>query len=193
MDIFSQVRQGIDDFGMCWNAFDAADEEARKVVAAVGERIERDKAAHVEQVETLTAQSMDQTRPEVLRKLAVRELEQMKGRTFGPSEDETAAFYSTLSDAQAALHEAAKAKAKLEELFEAAKVELRRMKAKAYEENARDTNLAKRWIESRREDFDRLSEKSDASSGADIAKTFFESKQKGFGQLPGDVYGYVRE
>ena len=193
MDIFSQVKQGIEDFGMCWNAFDAADEEARKVIAVVGERIERDQAAHIERVETLTAQSLDPARPEILRKLALRELDQMKGRTFGPSEDEIAAFYSALSDEQAALQEATKVKAKLEELFEAAKVELRKMRTEAYENNTRDTNLAKRWIESRREDFDRLSETSDASSGADIAKTFFESKQKGFGQLPGDVYRYVRE
>ena len=173
MDIFAQLRQSIEDFGMYWKAFDAADEEARKVVSAVGERIERDKAAHAERVEALTAQSQDPARPEVLRKLAVRELEQMKGRTFGPSEDETAAFYSTLSDAQAALHEAAKAKSKLEELFEAAKVELRKMRTEAYENNTRDTILSERRIESRREDFDRLSEEAAASSGADISKRFF--------------------
>ena len=178
---------------MCWNAFDAADEEARKVIAVVGERIERDKAAHVERVETLTAQSIDLGRPKVLRKLDARELEQMKGRTFGPSEDETAAFYSTLSDAQTALREAAKAKTNLEELFEAAKVELRKMRNEAYENNTRNTILSKRRIESRREEFDRLSEAAAASSGADISKRFFESKQKGFGQLPGDVYGYARE
>ena len=65
MDIFSQVKQGIEDFGMCWNAFDAADEEARKVIAVVGERIERDKAAHAERIEALTAQSLDPARPEI--------------------------------------------------------------------------------------------------------------------------------
>ena len=56
------------------------------------ERIRRDKAAHAERVETLTVQSQDPARPEILRKLAGKELERIQGRTFGPSEYETAAF-----------------------------------------------------------------------------------------------------
>ena len=92
MDVFDQVKQAVDDFNLYWKGFSATEQEVKDITAAVEERIRRDKAAHAERVETLTAQSEDPARPEILRKLARKELERIQGYTFGPSEDETAAF-----------------------------------------------------------------------------------------------------
>lgn len=84
MDVFNQLKQTIQDFDVCWTLLEAARKETGDIMAAVLERIEGDKAAHAERVESLTAQSMNQAAPVVLRDLAARELEQIKGRTFGP-------------------------------------------------------------------------------------------------------------
>lgn len=157
MDVFDQLKQTIQDFDVCWTLLEAARKESGDIMAAVLERIEGDKAAHAERVESLTAQSMNQAAPVVLRDLAARELEQIKGRTFGPTEAEKAAFNSSMGGAQAALQEAAKTKIRLDELFEAAKVELRTMKANAYKEHSRDTLLYRGILERRWEEFNILS------------------------------------
>lgn len=157
MDVFDQLKQAIQDFGVCWSLLEAADRETRDIVAAVLERIEGDKAAHAERVESLTAQNMNQATPVILRDLAARELEQIKGHTFGPSEAEKAAFNSSMEGAQAALQEAAKIKIRLDGLFEAAKVELQTMKAGAYKNHSRDTLLYRGILERRWEEFNILS------------------------------------
>lgn len=155
MDVFDQVKQAVDDFNLYWKGFSATEQEVKDITAAVEERIGRDKAAHAERVETLTAQSLDPARPEILRKLAGKELERIQGRTFGPSEDETAAFNSAMNDAYTALREVQKTETKLQGLFEAAKDELQAMKNGTYVN--RDPLLSRRALAGRREVFDRLS------------------------------------
>lgn len=157
MDVFTQLKQTISDFDMCWNLLEAAEREMMDIIYAVSDRIERDKAAHAERVENLTAQSVNQASKAILRELAARELEQIQGRTFGPSESETAAFNSSMNGAQAALLEVKKTRTKLNELFEAAKVELRTMREEAYKNHSRDPLLSERVIKSRWEAFNRLS------------------------------------
>lgn len=155
MDVFDQVKQAVDDFDLYWKGFSATEQEIEDITAAVEERIRRDKAAHAERVETLTAQSEDPARPAILRKLAEKELERIQGRTFGPSEDETAAFNAAMNDAYTALQEVQKTETKLQGLFEAAKNELQAMKNGTYIN--RDPLLSKRALIGRRETFDRLS------------------------------------
>ena len=80
MDIFDQVKQAVDDFDLYWDGFSTTEREAIGVINAVEERIRRDKAAYAERVETLTAQSLDPARPEILRKLAGKELDRLQDR-----------------------------------------------------------------------------------------------------------------
>ena len=155
MDVFDQVKQAVDDFNLYWDGFSTTEREVIDVINAVEERIGRDKAAHAERVETLTAQREDPARPEILRKLAGKELERIQGRTFGPSEDETAAFNAAMNDAYTALREVQKTETKLQGLFEAAKDELQAMKNGTYVN--RDPLLSKRALAGRQEAFDRLS------------------------------------
>lgn len=155
MDIFDQVKQAVDDFDLCWSGFDATEQEVKAVTAAVEEKIGADKAAHAERVETLTAQSQDLARPEILRKLAGKELERIQGRTFGPSEDETAAFDTAVNEAHDALREVQKTGTRLQELIEAAKNELKAIKNRTYLK--RDPLLSKGVLERRWEEFGRLS------------------------------------
>lgn len=155
MDVFDQVKQAVDDFNLYWKGFSATKQEVKDITAAVEERIRRDKAAHAERVETLTAQSLDPARPEILRKLTGKELERIQGRTFGPSEDETAAFNAAMNDAYTALQEVQKAETKLQGFFEAAKNELQAMKNRTYVNC--DPLLSRRALAGIREAFDRLS------------------------------------
>lgn len=113
MDVFNQVKQAVDDFNLYWDGSSTTEREVIDVINAVEERIKKDKAAHAERVETLIVQSEDPARPEILRKLAGKELERIQGRTFGPSEDETAAFDVAMSEANAALREFGKTATKL--------------------------------------------------------------------------------
>lgn len=156
MDVFDQVKQAVDDFNLYWNGFSATEQEVKDITAAVEERIMRDKAAHTELVKTLTAQSEDPARPEILRKLAGKELERIQGCTFGPSEDETAAFNAAMSEAHAALREVGKTATKLQELLDTAKKGLQAIKNSTYQKY--DPTLSRSSLERRRADFKSLSE-----------------------------------
>lgn len=112
------------------------------------------KIAHVERVATLTAQSRDPARPEIVRKLAVQELERLKDREFGPSEDEINAFNGAVQDAKDALKNFVLLESKLRELFQKAKEELDDLRKNTLGNGSMDHELAQSWIVSAQKKFD---------------------------------------
>jgi len=82
MSIFIQVEQTVSDYNVLWTVFRSSAQAAADVTAAVAARIAADRAQADERAATLTAQSRDMTRPEVVRKLAQQELDRLQERTF---------------------------------------------------------------------------------------------------------------
>lgn len=117
MSIFIQVEQTVSDYNVLWTVFRSSAQAAADVTAAVAARIAADRAQADERAATLTAQSRDMTRPEVVRKLAQQELDRLQERTFEPTADEAAAFATATKDAQAALRDFVSVKEKLRILF----------------------------------------------------------------------------
>lgn len=147
MDIFDQLKTVASDHGTLWDAFRASEQAAQDVTAAVDERIRRDKQAHAEMVATLTAQSRDPARPEIVRRLAAQELERLKDRKIGPTKDELAAFNSAMKDAEIALDDPMKIEGKLQGVFEEATATLKKMRTETLGNSSHDPDLARNWIE----------------------------------------------
>lgn len=158
MSIFTQVEQTVSDYNVLWAAFRESAQQAADVTAAVAGRIAADRAATDERIATLTVQSRDPNRPEVVRQLAQKELERMQERAFVPTENETTAFDSAMQDAEAALRDFVATKRKLRDLFEQASGELKTMRANTLGDGSRDDELARRHIVGEQRTFGLLGE-----------------------------------
>lgn len=156
MSIFIQVEQAVSDYNVLWTAFRSNAQAASDVTAAVAARIAADRAQVDERTATLTAQSRDMTRPEVVRKLAQQELDRLQERTFEPTADEVAAFNSAMADAQSALRDFVSVKEKLRTLFGEANQQLKTMRADTLGDGSRDDELARRHLASEQRAFDLL-------------------------------------
>lgn len=156
MSIFIQVEQAISDYNVLWTAFRSNAQAASDVTAAVAARIAADRAQVDERTATLTAQSRDMTRPEVVRKLAQQEFDRLQERIFEPTSAETAAFAAAMEDAQAALRDFISVKEKLRTLFGEANQQLKTMRADTLGDGSRDDELARRHLASEQRAFDLL-------------------------------------
>lgn len=156
MSIFTQVEQTVSDYNVLWTAFRSSAQAAADVTAAVAARIAADRAQVDERTATLTAQSRDIARPEVVRKLAVQELDRLQERIFEPTAVETAAFVAAMEDAQAALRDFVSVKEKLRTLFGEANQQLKTMRADTLGDGSRDDELARRHLASEQRAFDLL-------------------------------------
>ena len=156
MSIFTQVEQAVSDYNVLWTAFRSSAQAAADVTASVAARIAADRAQVDERTATLTAQSRDMTRPEVVRKLAVQELDRLQERIFEPTADEVTAFNSAMADAQAALRDFVAVKEKLRTLFGEADQQLKTMRAGTLGDGSRDDELARRHLGGEQKAFDHL-------------------------------------
>ena len=126
--------------------FKSAKQEAADIVKAIAAWLAADRAVVDERTATLTAQSKDPDRPEVVRRLAQQELDRLQERTFEPTVDETAAFAAVMQDAEAALRDFVATKRKLQALFEQASGELKTMRANTLGDGIHDDELAWRHL-----------------------------------------------
>lgn len=148
MTIFERLSQAVTDYETCWTAFKSAEQQGKDITAAVVARIAADRAQVDERTATLTAQSRDIARPEVVRKLALQELERLQEHIFEPTVDEAAAFAAAMEDARAALRDFSAVKVKLEELFREASEEMKSMRSGTLGNGSRDDDLARKWLDS---------------------------------------------
>lgn len=156
MSIFIQVEQAVSDYNVLWTVFRSSAQAAADVTAAVAARIAADRSQADERTATLTAQSRDMTRPEVVRKLAQQELDRLQDRIFEPTADEVAAFNSAMADAQAALRDFVSVKEKLRTLFGEANQRLKALRGDTLGNGALDDELARRHLDGEQKSFDRL-------------------------------------
>lgn len=156
MSIFIQVEQAVSDYNVLWTVFRSSAQAAADVTAAVAARIAADRSQADERTATLTAQSRDMTRPEVVRKLAQQELDRLQERIFEPTADEVAAFNSAMADAQAALRDFVSVKEKLRALFGEANQQLKTLRGDTLGNGTLDDELARRRLASEQRAFDLL-------------------------------------
>lgn len=156
MSIFIQVEQAVSDYNVLWTAFRSNAQAASDVTAAVAARIAADRAQVDERTTTLTAQSRDMARPEVVRKLAQQELDRLQESVFEPTADEVAAFNSAMADAQAALRDFVAVKGKLWTLFGEATQQLKTLRGDTLGNGALDNALARRHLDGEQRAFDLL-------------------------------------
>lgn len=156
MSIFEQLTQATADYDALWGAFRESAQTAVDITSTVAARLADERSRIDERTATITSQSRDPSRPEVVRKLAIQELDRLQGITFAPSEDEAAAFSAALDDARAALRDAIAVRSHLAELFRAADQELKTLRAATLGDQVRDADLAYRHIDSEQKAFDRL-------------------------------------
>lgn len=156
MSIFIQVEQAVSDYNVLWTVFRSSAQAAADVTAAVATRIAADRDQVDERTATLTAQSKDMNRPEVVRKLAVQELSRLQERTFAPTADETTAFDSAMQDAEAALRDFVSVKEKLRTLFGEANQQLKTLRGDTLGNGTLDDELARRHLDGEQRAFDLL-------------------------------------
>lgn len=154
--IFTQVEQAVADYDALWLEVRSKQQQAADITAAVAARIAADRAAVDERTAMLTAQSKDPARPEVVRKLAVAELERLQERVFEPTKDENAAFSSAMDDAQDALLDARAVRGQLRDLFAEAEKALSSLRAGTLGDQNRDAELAGRRLDGERRAFELL-------------------------------------
>lgn len=156
MSIFTQVEQTVSDYNVLWTAFRSSAQAATDINTAVAARIAADRAQVDERTATLTAQSRDIARPEVVRKLAIQELDRLQERTFEPTAAETVTFAAAMEDAKAALRDFISVKEKLRTLFGEANQQLKTVRADTLGDGSRDDELARRHLDGEQKAFDHL-------------------------------------
>lgn len=156
MSIFEQLTQAIADYETLWVAFRESAQQAADITKATAARIAADRRQADERTATLTTQSRDPARPEVVRKLALQELSRLQECTFALTADENTAFDSAMRDAEAALRDFVATKRKLRDLFEQANGELKTMRANTLGDGSRDDELARRHLDGEQRAFDLL-------------------------------------
>lgn len=154
MSIFDQLTQTVADYDTLWGAFRESAQVAVDITAAAAARLAGERTRIDERTATLTAQSRDPARPEIVRKLAMQELNRLRELTFAPSEDEAAAFAEAMENARAALRDIMKIRGQLRNLFADASRELDALRAGTLGDQARDTDLAERRLDGEQKSFD---------------------------------------
>lgn len=104
-EAFNRLLQLGEDYKAARLAFSAAECGAKAIREAVAERIEADKKQTDERVAELSELIADGSRPTSARRVWEIELDKLKGRTFGATPDEVAAFDGEMAAAQAAIED----------------------------------------------------------------------------------------
>lgn len=130
----------------------------KQITAAAGQRIESEREAAADRITALEERSGDPERPEAVRRLALRELEQVRGQSFTLSEDEREAFAAVLEEVETAQRDAGQVQRKLMDALREARAELDRIRKAAYsiKDGGGDLDLIRNGTESAKNDFFRL-------------------------------------
>lgn len=153
---FNQLTQAVADYDALWVAFLESERRAADVTGATIVRIAADRDQVDERTTALVAQSRDLARPEVVRRLALQELERLQSRTFEPTPDERAAFDAAMDDAKAALRDARTVRGQLRDLFTEADKVLSALRGGTLGDQHRDVELAGRHLDGEQRAFDHL-------------------------------------
>lgn len=142
--LFQAIREGLDTM--------------KEITAAARQRIESEREAAADRIAALEERSGDPERPEAVRRLALRELEQVREQTFTLSEDEREAFAAVLEEVETAQRDAGRVQSELMDVLGKAREELNRIRKAAYSigDGGGDLDLIKNWTEHAKNDFFRL-------------------------------------
>lgn len=152
--VFSAVEDLATDYQRLWTAIRAADKAMEAITAAASDRIKADRQTASERADILTRQSVDPARPEIVRRLALQEFEQLQARTYCASEDEAAAFSAEMRNALDALDGARATGSKLSAALKAAAAEVDKIRAEC--NGFGDLGLVQSWLDGDQRRFDAL-------------------------------------
>lgn len=152
--VFLTVEDLAVDYQRLWTAIRAADKSMEAITAAASDRIKADRQSADERADILTRQSVDPARPEIVRRLALQELEQLQARPYCASEDEATAFAAEMQNALEALDGARETGSKLSAALKAAAAELDKIRAEC--NGFGDLGLVQNWLDGDQRRFDAL-------------------------------------
>ena len=152
--VFTKVEELAVDYQRLWRAIRAADQSMKAITVATSDRIKADRKADIERADILARQSADPARNDVVRKIAVQELERLQARTYGANEDETAAFDAEMRNALDALEGAREVGQKLRKALKMAEKEVDSIRLECV--GFGDLALAQNWLDGDRRRFDSL-------------------------------------
>lgn len=156
--IFAEVLTLAEDSKILFQAIWEGLDTMKEITAAAHQRIESEREAAADRIIALEKRSEDLGRPDAVRRLAMRELEQVREQTFTPSEEEREAFAAVLEEVETAQRDAGQVQRELLDVLREAREELNRIKKAAYSigDGGGDLSLIRKWTENAKGDFTRL-------------------------------------
>lgn len=120
-DCFKKLETAAEDNRVCFLAIRAAENEAREILSAIENRLTSERRQDAARAAELEAQINDTTRPQTVRRMAENELSRLRGRNYGPTDEERELFGQSVAEVQTAINDAQRVRGELEELIRAAK------------------------------------------------------------------------
>ena len=155
MKEFEHLEQMAADFAATLAAFDAARKETDDIISATAARQELERELTAARVAELTKTAGDTARSVTVRRVAAAELERIEAQKIGTTPEERAAVAELLEQQEVALRDMRIIQTNVRPALEAATRKLQEIRAGILGDNR--PGLAPRWIESQREQFEKLS------------------------------------
>lgn len=155
MSIFETVQNLKADYDATVCGFNAARQAAKEITAMAKERIENERHNDADRIAALEGRISAADTTETARSMYRAELERIRAKTYGATDTERAAFKTEFERAGAAVGDLYAIRCELQEAISTAKEEISRIRQETIGDKA-DTELRSRWIESDRDEFNRL-------------------------------------
>lgn len=147
MNAFEQVQEHAEEYITCWNEAKEANSAAKEIIAAVRDRIAAEKEQDRQRADELKARCADSTKSETVQRVARLELEKIRAKTYGITEDERKALAAEIERGKAAVSDGSHLMQTVRDAIWNASEELATAKQETYGDGKKDFTLAARWIE----------------------------------------------
>lgn len=154
LDCFGKLATAAEDNKTCFLAIRAAESEAREILSAIENRLTSERRQDAARAAELEAQINDTTRPQTVRRMAENELSRLRGRNYGPTDEERELFGQSVAEVQTAINDAQRVRGELEELIRAAKGALEVIRVERYKDM--DLQIVRNRADDLRRDFDKM-------------------------------------
>ena len=154
MSIFSDFSNRCADYDISKLAFQAAQKTAGDIIESAKTRINQERAQTAERIEALEAQQNDPDRSDTVRKISGLQLEQLRARSFTPSEEELSAFGESVDEMHAIEREMSGLRSQIHDMLDGVAEEVQRMRSETVGDSC--ANLYARWIDGIEKDFEVL-------------------------------------
>ena len=113
-DCFGRLETAAEDNRVCFLAIREAENEAHEILSAIENRLTSERRQDAARAAELEAQINDTARPQTIRRMAENELNRLRGRNYGPTEEERELFRQSVTEVQTAINDAQRVRGELE-------------------------------------------------------------------------------